>query len=162
MSPITISNPPQIRVSIEDEFAMNGLRSGFDLSGLLPLYIYVRDNINQIAQNKDLEFSIGSGTFIYKVSRDTIKIIDAKDLNSQNSIFGNIRISPREHFWVSYIKRGFEFSGLLPLYSYVKNNIKQLENKKDMEFTIGTSTIVYEVRNNSEIHLITGWNGSRK
>lgn len=72
-----------------------------------------------------------------------------------------IKILPREHFWVSGIKRGFELTALLPLYVYVKENIESLREQKDLEFTIGTSTIVYEVKNN-EIHLITGWNGSRR
>lgn len=71
------------------------------------------------------------------------------------------KLVPREHFWVSGIKRGFELTALLPLYVYVRDNLKELEAKKDIEFTIGTSTIVFEVKNN-EIHLITGWNGSRK
>ena len=72
-----------------------------------------------------------------------------------------IRIVPMEHFWVSGIKRGFELTALLPLYVYVRDNLEALKEKKDLEFTIGTSTIVYEVKND-EIHLITGWNGSRK
>ena len=72
-----------------------------------------------------------------------------------------LKLVPREHFLVSGIKRGFELTALLPLYVYVRENLEALREQKDLEFTIGTSTIVYEVKN-EEIHLITGWNGSRK
>ena len=72
-----------------------------------------------------------------------------------------LKLVPREHFWVSGIKRGFELTALLPLYVYVRENLEALREEKDLELAIGTSTIVYEVKN-EEIHLITGWNGSRK
>lgn len=73
-----------------------------------------------------------------------------------------MKLIPREHFWVSGIKRGFELSALLPLYVFVRDNLTKLEKRKDMEFTIGSSTIVYEISENNDIHLITGWNGVRK
>ena len=41
-----------------------------------------------------------------------------------------IRIVPREHFWVSGIKRGFELTALLPLYVYVRDNLEALKEKK--------------------------------
>lgn len=62
----------------------------------------------------------------------------------------------------SGLKRAFELSAIIPLYIYVLNNLETIERNKDLEFTIGTSTIVYQVSKNDDIQLITGWVGQRK
>lgn len=74
----------------------------------------------------------------------------------------SLKINPKEHFWVSGLKRAFELSAIIPLYIYVLNNLEMIERNKDLEFTIGTSTIVYQVSKNDDIQLITGWVGQRK
>jgi len=74
----------------------------------------------------------------------------------------SLKIIPKEHFWVSGLKRAFELSAIMPLYLHVLNNLDVIERDKDLEFTIGSSTIIYQVNKNDDIELITGWRGSRK
>ena len=74
----------------------------------------------------------------------------------------SIKITSKEPFWVSGLKRAFELSALVPLYVYVLNNIDNIKRNADLEFTIGSSTIVYQINKNDEIQLITGWVGQRK
>lgn len=73
-----------------------------------------------------------------------------------------LKIIPKEHFWVSGLKRAFELSALIPLYIYVNDNINSLPKEKDLEFTIGSSTLIYQISKSNQIQLITGWTGSRK
>ncbi|MCT7591516.1 hypothetical protein [Aliarcobacter butzleri] len=74
----------------------------------------------------------------------------------------SLKIIPREHFWVSGLKRAFDLSAIMPLYLYVLNNLEKIERNKDLEITIGSSTIVYQVNKKDDIQLITGWVGNRK
>ena len=74
----------------------------------------------------------------------------------------SLKILPKEHFWVSGLKREFELTAIVPLYLHVLNNISELPRNKSLELSIGTSTIVYTLDNSGNIHLITGWLGSRK
>lgn len=74
----------------------------------------------------------------------------------------SLKIIVKEHFWVSGLKRAFELSALMPLYLYVLNNLEVIEKNKNLEFTIGSSTIIYQVNKKDEIQLITGWIGNRK
>jgi hypothetical protein len=73
----------------------------------------------------------------------------------------SLKIIAGEHFWVSGIRREFELSAILPLYIYVLNNLDSIKRNQDLEITIGTSTIVYEVNKKDDIRLITGWKGQR-
>ncbi|WP_418180562.1 hypothetical protein ACNSOL_00040 [Aliarcobacter lanthieri] len=73
----------------------------------------------------------------------------------------SLKIIPKEHFWVSGLKRAFDLSAIMPLYLYVLNNLENIERDKDLEITIGSSTIVYQVNKKDDIQLITGWVGSR-
>jgi hypothetical protein len=82
-------------------------------------------------------------------------------VNIINSTPPNLKINAKEHFWISGLKRSFDLSAITPLYLYVSNNYKDLDNGKDYEFTIGRSTICFSVQNNT-INLITGWAGNRK
>lgn len=72
-----------------------------------------------------------------------------------------LRIVPKEHFWVSGLKRAFDLSGIIPLYVYVSENLDTIKRGVDMEYSIGTATIVYSVDKYNTIHLITGWKGTR-
>lgn len=73
-----------------------------------------------------------------------------------------LTITCKEHFWVSGLKRAFELSALIPLYVFVNENIHTLPREKDLEFTIGSSTLIYQISKSNQIQLITGWTGSRK
>jgi hypothetical protein len=73
-----------------------------------------------------------------------------------------LRISPREHFFVSGIKKQFDLSVLIPMYLHVSTHLDSIERGKDMEFSIGRSTVIYAVDEEDVIHLITGWVGNRK
>ena len=74
----------------------------------------------------------------------------------------NLRINPREHFWVKGLKKPFDVSGIIPLYLHVSKNINTINRNTDMEFDIGIATIVYSVDKTNTIHLISGWAGNRK
>ena len=158
---IVVASPPKLRLLPIQDFWISGIKKGFKLNFLLPLYVYVRDNLEELEKNISFVFNLGDTSVTYKISNDEeIHLLDVSNLDYFNSDFGKLKISTKEHFWVSGIKRDFELTALLPLYTYVRNNLKELDNKGDMEFTIGTSTLVYQVKRN-EIQLITGWNGSR-
>jgi len=73
-----------------------------------------------------------------------------------------LNIIPREHFWVSGIRRSFNLSILLPLYHYIEKNIKTVETCVSKETTVGDTTVVYSVNKDRDtIYLITGWKGAR-
>lgn len=73
-----------------------------------------------------------------------------------------LRINPKEHFFVSGIKRQFDLSVLIPMYLHVSTNLDSIERGKEMEFSIGRSTVKYSVDKEDVIQLITGWVGNRK
>ena len=88
--------------------------------------------------------------------------MSANDINSRSLVKApSLKILP-EHFWISGLKREFELSAIVPLYLHVLNNIDTLPRNKSLEVSIGTSTIVYVLDSSDNIHLITGWIGSRK
>ncbi|MAC84334.1 MAG: hypothetical protein CL624_09390 [Arcobacter sp.] len=86
---------------------------------------------------------------------------NAKDFNNIVKT-PSLKILPKEHFWVSGLKREFELTAIVPLYLHVLTNIDNLPRNKSLELSIGTSTIVYTLDSSDNIHLITGWIGSRK
>ena len=73
----------------------------------------------------------------------------------------SLKILPKEHFWISGLKREFELTAIVPLYIHVLNNIDELPRNISLELSIGSSTIIYKIDNAENIHLITGWLGSR-
>ncbi len=74
----------------------------------------------------------------------------------------SMEVNWKEHFVCSALKRGFEFSGIVAVYVYVLNNLDSIEKNKNLEASTGKNTIVFEVDDDNNIHLITGWNGTRK
>lgn len=67
---------PRIRMNPTEHFLVKGLKRAFDLSGLVPLYIYVSNNLDTITRGKDLEWNIGRATIIYSVDdNNTIHLI---------------------------------------------------------------------------------------
>lgn len=74
----------------------------------------------------------------------------------------SLEINWKEHFICSALKRGFELSGIVGLYVYVLNNLDTIKRNEALEITTGKNTLVFEVDDNDNIHLITGWNGIRK
>jgi len=86
---------------------------------------------------------------------------DSKDFNNIVKT-PSLKILPKEHFWVSGLKREFELTAIVPLYLHVLTNIDNLPRNTSLELSIGTSTIVYTFDSSDNIHLITGWIGSRK
>ena len=88
------------------------------------------------------------------------------DTNSLLSLVRYYLPFDKENLLFNFIKEKIEIFksfvfGEIFINSIEGNTVLSVQEKKDLEFTIGTSTIVYEVKND-EIHLITGWNGSRK
>lgn len=71
------------------------------------------------------------------------------------------KLVPKEHFWVSGLKKSFDLSGLIPLYAFVMKEYQNIKPEEDREFTIGRNTIVYSLDCNQNINLITGWVGNR-
>ena len=71
------------------------------------------------------------------------------------------KLLPKEHFWVSGLKRSFDLSVLIQLYLHVVKNCETL-TKCVKEISIGSSTIVFQLDDDKNIYLITGWMGNRK
>ncbi len=74
----------------------------------------------------------------------------------------SLKILPKEHFWVSGLKRAFSLTGVVPLYLHVIENLENLERNENLEFNTGYATYIYSLDENNNIHLITGWKGHRK
>lgn len=75
MSDIT-KKAPKLRMAPREHFWVKGLKRAFDLSGLVPLYIHVANNIDTIEKHKDMEWNIGRATIIYSVDdKETIHLI---------------------------------------------------------------------------------------
>jgi len=67
---------PILRMQPREHFWVKGLKRAFDLSGLVPLYIYVSNNLDTITRNESLEWNIGRATIIYSIdNNDTIHLI---------------------------------------------------------------------------------------
>ncbi|MDX4028337.1 hypothetical protein [Aliarcobacter skirrowii] len=65
-----------------------------------------------------------------------------------------------KHFWKRGIDRNFELSALVPLYAFVSKN--EIPRNKNVELSIGSSTIIFSLTENDTIQLKTGWKGNRK
>jgi len=71
-----IKTAPKLRINPSEHFWVKGLKRAFDLSGLVPLYIHVSNNLDSISKNKDLEWDIGRATIVYSVDNaNTIHLI---------------------------------------------------------------------------------------
>jgi len=72
---ILTAPPPTFKLNAKEHFWVSGLKRAFDLSGLMPLYLYVSKNYKEIHQNKDYEFTIGKATIVFSVNGKTIDLI---------------------------------------------------------------------------------------
>lgn len=70
MSKIIKSQPPKLTIKTAEHFWVAGLKRAFDISGLIPLYVYVSQNLENISRNTDLEFNIGVSTIVYSVDNN--------------------------------------------------------------------------------------------
>lgn len=70
------TNPPLFKIVPTWHFIMQLIRRGFELSVLVPAYLYVKDNLEQIERDKEIEFDIGRSTIVYSVDEhNTIHLI---------------------------------------------------------------------------------------
>ena len=69
------ANPPKYRLQAREHFWVKGLKNPFDLSGLMPLYLYVQKNHNEIIEDYDYDFTIGSATIVFSVRGTVISLI---------------------------------------------------------------------------------------
>lgn len=63
-------NTPKLKMKAKEHFWVSGLKRTFDLSGLVPLYAYVSQNLETISRNVDLEFDVGIATIVYIVDNE--------------------------------------------------------------------------------------------
>jgi len=63
-------NTPKLQMKAKEHFWVSGLKRTFDLSGLVPLYVYVSQNLETISRNVDLEFDVGIATIVYIVDNE--------------------------------------------------------------------------------------------
>lgn len=150
---------PKIQVFAKETLALNGIIDGLDLSGLVPLYLHVSQNLKTINRDRILSFNVGDSAFMYQVDADNnIHLITGRG-SGKNAKDTKYQIRTSEHFWVELLKDGFDLSGLIPLYIEATTN-PQIVGEK-VEFSIGRATYIYSVDENSVIHVITGWPGNR-
>lgn len=158
-------NAPTIRIFGEKEFWVNGLIKEANLSSLIPFYLDVLTNINLLPKNETIEKKYSNNVFSFYIDKNgNICISSISTLEQkETSLFDSqpFKLVPKEHFWVSGLKRNFELSALIKLYLYVMNNVETL-SQCVKEFSIGRSTIVFQLDEFKNINLITGWIGSRK
>ncbi len=70
------TNPPLFKIVPTWHFIMQLIRRAFELSVLVPAYLYVKDNLEQIERDKEIEFDIGRSTIVYSVDEhNTIHLI---------------------------------------------------------------------------------------
>ncbi|MEA3315489.1 MAG: hypothetical protein U9Q30_06520 [Campylobacterota bacterium] len=82
--------------------------------------------------------------------------------NDNQKTTPKLNIIPKEHFWVSGIRQGFNLNIIIPIYAYISNNIDTIETSIEKEVTIGDTTIVYSVNEiRDTIYLHTGWEGTK-
>lgn len=68
--------PTRLRINPRRHFLDSKEKRQFDLSVLVPMYLYVSKNLGSIDRDIDHEFSIGRSTVVYSVdANDTIHLI---------------------------------------------------------------------------------------
>ena len=157
-------NPSKIRIFGERDFWVNGIIGAISLSSIVPFYLDVLININTLPKNENLTKTFFNNEFMYYIDKDSnIFITSISKTEKTKELFNTqpFKLLTKEHFWVSGLKRNFDLSPLIQLYLYVMNNFEELSNNV-REFTIGRCTIVFQVDEEKNINLITGWTGSRK
>lgn len=71
-----IGKAPQLKVNPLEHFLVKGLRSVFDMSAIVPIYLHVSSNLNTIERDVDMEYDVGRATIVYSVDKhDTIHLI---------------------------------------------------------------------------------------
>lgn len=67
---------PRLRINPREHFWVKGLQRPFELSGIVPIYLHVSENLESIERNTDLEMNIGRATIVYSVDNaNTIHLI---------------------------------------------------------------------------------------
>lgn len=77
---------PNFRIVPKEHFWIRGLKREFELSVLVPMYLYISNNIEKIEKHVDQEFTIGRSTVKYSVTHaNTIHLISGWVGNRKNS-----------------------------------------------------------------------------
>jgi len=66
---------PTFKIKAREHFWVKGIKDPFDLSGIVPLYIYVSQNYDTIEKNKDFNFSTGNATIVFSIKDNVISLI---------------------------------------------------------------------------------------
>jgi len=61
---------PRQRINASLHFKKSLFERSFDLSVLVPLYIYISENLKNLKREEDMEFTIGRSTIAYSVGLD--------------------------------------------------------------------------------------------
>lgn len=156
-------NPPQIKIYGKKDFWVNGLIKEANLSSLIPFYLDVLTNLNTFVKYEVIEKIFSNMIFNFYIDKNNNIHIDSISTLIQNKEIDtqHFKLLPKEHFWVSGLKRSFDLSVLIQLYLHVVKNCETL-TKCVKEITIGSSTIVFQLDDDKNIYLITGWMGNRK
>lgn len=160
-------NAPIIEIKCKEYFLLNALKENFDFSVIINIFIYVFKNLNSLEQNKIFSMSNGKTLIMFSINEQNNICLHSGQKTSES--FENtiqvkplfMEIKPREHFLCSILKREFEISAIVSVYAYVLESVN-IQRDKNLEITTGKNTLVFEVDDNNNIHLITGWNGNRK
>ena len=72
---IITANPPKYKIQAREHFWVKGLKKPFDLSGLMPLYLYVQNNYSEIIEDQDYDFTTGDATIVFSVRGTIIHLI---------------------------------------------------------------------------------------
>ena len=67
-----VAKAPNYIVKPSEHFLVKGLKNAFDYSAIVPIYLHVSNNIENITRNENTEFDIGRATIIYSVDDNSI------------------------------------------------------------------------------------------
>jgi hypothetical protein len=66
-----------LKIIAKEHFWVSGLKRAFVITGVIPLYVHVRDNYDDLEKNTPMEFFSNGTTFVYEIDKNEIKLITA-------------------------------------------------------------------------------------
>lgn len=68
---------PSLKIDTAEPFWLSALKQTCVLSGIIPLYVHIYNNLETLERNINLEYSFGSVTYVYQVDeKNNIQLIN--------------------------------------------------------------------------------------
>ena len=70
-------NVPSLKIDTAEPFWLSALKQTCVLTGIIPLYVHIYNNLETLEKNTNLEYAFGSVTYVYQVDeRNNIQLIN--------------------------------------------------------------------------------------